>query len=371
MSNILNDLFNPKVKLEDSSTGVTEFRPNYKKGQGGVYYAHIRFIPNPADPIGKSIIHKYTAYIKNPLTNQGTSVDCPSSVGQPDPIVDAFFALKKSPNAMMQEMSSNFSRKSSYASLVQVLKCDAEPELENKILVWRYGQKVYQKIYNEMNPKIGTPTNPFDLINGRIFEVNIHEVSGYNNYDNCQFVSANGVSSAMRIIVKNPNTGQEQVTSLTPEFISNEKGQQFVLKYLQDNAPDMSQYEYHEWTPETAKFVNDMIQMYLSGNALNSKESSVALDSIMGNNNAMAASSPQVTAKSANPINQNNPQPNGGSLSLDDLGLGGLQDLLKDEKEDKFPQAKEQKQNKGSEDTDGLSMGLNLDDILGSTFGGN
>ena len=184
---ILNDLFNPQVKAETETGNVTEFKPSAKKGQAGVYTAIIRFIPNPEDPSGKSIIQKYTTTVQSPITNSWRTIDNPSTVGQPDPLVDMFFKLRNSKNVADQENAKNFSRRKSFASLIQVIKCDIDPSLENKILVWRYGQKIYDKIVGEMNPPMGTPRNPFDPIHGRLFSVKVVEVSGFNNYDQSGF----------------------------------------------------------------------------------------------------------------------------------------------------------------------------------------
>lgn len=35
-----------------------------------------------------------------------------------------------------------------------------------------------------------------------------------------------------------------------------------VFNYLKENAPDISKYEYRDWTAETTQFVNECIQIY-------------------------------------------------------------------------------------------------------------
>lgn len=258
MNDLLNDLFNPQVKAETEQSNVTEFKPSAKKGKGGVYTAIIRFIPNPKDPNGKSIIQKYTTTILNPLTNAWRTIDNPSSVGQPDPLVDTFFKLRNSQNAQQKESSKQFSRRKSYASLVQVIKCDCEEGLDNKILVWRYGQKVHDKIVAEMNPPLGQPVNPFDPIHGRLFQVKVVEVSGFNNYDQSMFFDA-PQQNGMRVI----HNGAPIIVD--EKFASTEQGRSFVLNYLNENCPDMEVYEYHPWDEQTTKFVDDMIQLYTTG----------------------------------------------------------------------------------------------------------
>ena len=168
----MNDIFSgvPNVQLEpESSTPTNEFRPNPKKGKNGVFNAVIRFLPNPSDPVNKSVIKKNVVKLTNPITNESRYIDCPSSVGKPDPIVDTFFKLRNSDNAIKKEQSAEFSRKQRFASLIQVISCESDPTLNNRILVWNYGIKVYNKIASEMTPPMAgiEPKNPFDLINGR------------------------------------------------------------------------------------------------------------------------------------------------------------------------------------------------------------
>ena len=221
MSNsILEDFFNVKPKMADPVEPSVEFRPTSKKGQNGVYKAVVRFLPNPEDPNNKSVVSKNTVFLTNPLTQAKMEIDCPSTVGQPDPLQTTFFALRNSANPILQENSKQFSRKQRYASLIQVLSCESEPALVNKILVWRYGFKIHEKIQNEMNPPMGEPKNPFNMLTGRPFSVVVKEVSGYQNYDASGFFDLGLPDSAMRMIVPNAQ-GQPQVYAVTPETVAN------------------------------------------------------------------------------------------------------------------------------------------------------
>ena len=114
MSNLtdFDSFFNAKpVVQEQQPTQLTEFRPNPKKGQNGVFEAVVRFLPNPKDPANKSIITKYCAYLTHPVSQVKMSIDCPSTIGQQDPIQNTFFALRNAANPVLQENSKQFSRK--------------------------------------------------------------------------------------------------------------------------------------------------------------------------------------------------------------------------------------------------------------------
>jgi hypothetical protein len=259
----LDDFFNMSkpVVQEQQSAPLTEFRPNPKKGQNGVFEAVVRFLPNPKDPANKSIITKYYAYIEHPTTQVKKNIDCPSTVGQPDPIQNTFFALRNAANPVLQENSKQFSRKQQSVSLIQVISCKSDPSLVNKILVWKYGVKILEKLNQEMNPPMGDGHNPFNLFTGRPFSVQVKEVSGFPNYDACQFFDLAIEQSGMRIVVNNAQ-GQPQVAVVTTATIATEQGKTAVFNYLKENAPDTDKYEYHPWTTEETEFVNECIRIY-------------------------------------------------------------------------------------------------------------
>lgn len=297
---VLNDLFNPKVKVETEQANVTEFKPSSKKGTAGIYTAVIRFIPNPTDPAGKSIIQKYTTTLMNPYTNSYHTIDNPSSVGEPDPIVDMFFKLRKSSSQLDVEKSKYFSRRKSYASLIQVIKCDSEKNLEGKILVWRYGVKIFDKICQEMNPPIGDPRNPFDPVNGRLFNVKVTEVSGFNNYDQCQFLDLPASQSGMRIEING------KTIIVTQEIAENEQGRTAVFNYLKENCPDTTPYEYHSWDAKTTQIVDEIIRIY-SGQAGQAatesyQQSAASLSDMMSQQSSAPAQRQQEPTPTTDPL---------------------------------------------------------------------
>jgi hypothetical protein len=257
----LDDFFDSKPVVQEQQKTVTEFKPNPKKGQNGVFKAIIRFIPNPSDPANKSILSKYIVYLENPRTKQAQTIDCPSTIGAQDPLQNTFFALRNSANPVLQENAKKFSRKQQYVSIVQVLQCESDPTLVGKMLPWRYGIKIHEKLMAELNPPMGEGRNPFNLFTGRPFSVQVKEVSGFPNYDSCQFFDLALAQSGMRIVVPDAQ-GVPTTSVVTDQTIASQQGKELVFNYLKENAPDMSRYEYHEWTAEQANFVNECIQIY-------------------------------------------------------------------------------------------------------------
>lgn len=241
----LNDLFNLSAEdlIEKADNKSTErWQPTADKGKEGVYSAVVRFIAWHKNP-KKSIMKKWTCWLVDPLTDKGRYVDCPSSVGLKSPIQDIYWKLKKSESVAEQKLAEKFSRRQSFAALVQIIKDDNAPDTVGKIMVWNFGVKIYNKIQEQMQPEFGAPHIPFDLFDGKPFHVKITKVAGYNNYDNSRFLD-----DMQPIMVDGVKM------SKTPEDMNK------IVEFLKTNSPDLDKYDYQEWNDDTAAYVDDVIQ---------------------------------------------------------------------------------------------------------------
>jgi hypothetical protein len=180
------------------------------------------------------------------MTQRGRYIDCPSSVGKPSPLQDTYFKLKKSESVQMQKLAQNFSRRHSYASLVQIIRDENAPELEGKIMVFRYGVKIWEKINAELKPVIGEPHDPFASLTGKAFALIITKVSGFNNYDQSKFVDK-------KIPLCIPNAEGKLIP------IKETSDMQTVYEWVKTNSPDLSKYAYKEWDQDTFDYVNHVI----------------------------------------------------------------------------------------------------------------
>ena len=146
----------------------------------------------------------------------------------------------------MQAKADVFSRRHSFASLVQVIKDKQNPELDGKILVYRYGVKIWEKINAELKPMIGDKHDPFEILNGKPFALVITKVSGYNNYDQSKFLDQKIPlcipSAEGKLIPINQNSDRKE-----------------VFEWVKENSPDLSKYQYKEWDNETHEYVNHVI----------------------------------------------------------------------------------------------------------------
>ena len=242
-----NAFFSPDVEANETPVRVSEeYNPSAAKGKNNVYQAIIRFIPWYQNPKHGSIQEKWVSYLQDPVTNRGRYVDCPSSVGKPSPLQDIYWKLKKSESVQQQKLADTFSRRHSYASLIQVIRDENAPELEGKILVWRYGVKIWEKINAELKPVIGEKHDPFEILEGKAFALYITKQSGYNNYDSSKFVDK-------KIPLCIPNAEGK----LIPINANTDK--KMVFNWVKENSADLSKYAYREWDQETFDYVNHVI----------------------------------------------------------------------------------------------------------------
>lgn len=256
----LSKLFNPQAAVVESPQAVRntdEYKVSFKDGKGGIYESIIRFVPWYADP-DKSIIAKTVSYVKNPITQQGVYVDDPRTVGSFSPIIDMFFKFYNSGNAVFQDFGKkHLSSKTQYAALVQIIKDDQHPDLVGKIKVFKFGQKLYDKINAEMHPAMGQGVLPYHPIYGRYFYLKCTSQSGFNNFDQSYFFDNKNAQNQilpMGVWYMNPATGKMDICT-------EQTDQQAFADYLATNSPDLSRYEYNPWTSEQEKHINDALKI--------------------------------------------------------------------------------------------------------------
>jgi hypothetical protein len=236
--NLSNDDFIEKNETRESEL----YKPDPKKGKDNVYKSLIRFVPFHKDP-RKSKVKKYSYWLTDPLTNEGFSVDCPSSVGQKSVIQDTYWKLKKSNSVAEQKLADKFKRRENYYALVQIIKDDQDASLVGKIKVLKFGQKLNNIIQSELQPEYGKPYNPFDPFKGRVLALTVTIVAGYNNYDTSKFV------------------GDETPVMLNGTPIQQTAEEMAKFKeFLTLNSPDLGNYDFKEWTDETRDKVKSVVE---------------------------------------------------------------------------------------------------------------
>lgn len=246
MSNL--DIFNLDVDNFVTKTKTTEskelefYKPYPESGKDGVYKSLIRFLPNVAEP-SKSKIHKYYVYLTDPASGDSFSVDCPSTVGKKSILKDIFWKLKNSHSAADQELAKSFSRKEDYYSLVQIVQDKNNPELEGKIMIFKFGKKLNDMLEAQLKPEYGEPCNPFDLFSGKLFSVHSRKVGEWNNYDLCSFV---GDKCAIEIDSKRMEKTPGDMKTIT--------------EFLEGGPKNLTSFDYKDWDDALTERVMSVIK---------------------------------------------------------------------------------------------------------------
>ena len=169
------------------------WKPNVDKAGNG--YAVIRFLPAPKGeelPWVRVWNHAFQGptgqwYIENSLT----------TLSQKDPVSEYNSQLWNSGVESDKEIARKQKRKLQYYSNIYVIQDSANPENEGKVMLYRYGKKIFDKLMETMQPAFEdeTPVNPFDLWEGANFKLKIRKVDGYWNYDKSEFDSVTQLKS--------------------------------------------------------------------------------------------------------------------------------------------------------------------------------
>jgi len=208
------------------------YKPYPELGKDGVYKSLVRFLPNITNP-KKSKVHQYYVWLKDPVDGANHKAICPSTVGKKSILKDIFWKLKNSASAKDQELAKSFSRKEDFYSLIQVVKDANRPDLEGKIMIFKFGRKVNDMIEQQIKPEFGNPSNPYDLFEGKNFGLHVRKVGEWNNYDLCQFVG----DKMSLLIDGNP-------------VEKTEEGRDSVMTYLKTGPLDLDKYDYSDWSSE-------------------------------------------------------------------------------------------------------------------------
>ena len=161
------------------------WKPQMDKTGNG--YAVIRFLPAVEGedlPWAKVWNHAFQGptgqwYIENSLT----------TIGQNDPVSEMNSAYWNSGVESDKEIARKQKRKLQYFANILVIKDSANPQNEGKVMLYRFGKKIFDKCMEAMQPAFEDekPVNPFDFWEGADFKLKIRKVDGYWNYDKSEF----------------------------------------------------------------------------------------------------------------------------------------------------------------------------------------
>ena len=162
------------------------WKPTVDKAGNG--YAVLRFLPGKDGeiPFVRYWDHGFKGptglwYIENSLT----------SIGQTDPVGELNSRLWNSGIESDKDKARTQKRRLHYVTNIYVVSDPSAPQNEGKVFLYKFGKKIFDKIYDQMNPEFAdeTPVDPFDFWEGANFKLKIRNVEGYRNYDKSEFAS--------------------------------------------------------------------------------------------------------------------------------------------------------------------------------------
>ena len=176
-------------KPQEKKSYVDEriWKPQMDKSGNG--FAVIRFLPAVEGedmPWVKVWNHAFQGptgqwYIENSLT----------TIGQNDPVSEMNSAYWNSGVESDKEIARKQKRKLQYFANIYVVSDPKHPENEGKVMLYRFGKKIFDKCMEAMQPAFEdeSPINPFDFWEGANFKLKIRKVDGYWNYDKSEFAA--------------------------------------------------------------------------------------------------------------------------------------------------------------------------------------
>ena len=201
LGSLTEKLMKEMEKMSSPTSNVDDRFWKPEMGKEGVGSAVIRFLPPPE---GEDVawVQLYKHAFRGP-TNQWYIENCLSTIKQKDPVNDYNRGLvgkyggdlDKCPVEIQNKVRDQ-KRKLSYYCNIYVVKDPANPENQGKVFLYRFGQKIFDKIMKAMKPEFEdeTAVDVFDFWKGANFKLRLSKKAGYWNYDDSVFDSPSALS---------------------------------------------------------------------------------------------------------------------------------------------------------------------------------
>lgn len=148
--------------------------------------AIIRFLPAPP-PEQVPFASFYRHAFKGP---NGWYIELSrTTIGEQDPLSEFNSRLWATNDENVRTQVRGQSRKKTYVANIYVVQDKAKPENEGKVFLFRFGQKIFDKIDKALNPEFpeDAPFDPFHVLEGANFRLRQKKQAGFPNYDDSTF----------------------------------------------------------------------------------------------------------------------------------------------------------------------------------------
>ena len=172
----------------------TRFFEPTKDAEGNAFVI-LRFIPDQnGTPYVKYYSHSFNYmkngakkwWIRNCINTFGYDRECPICAKNQELFNSAFQSDK--------DLAGQRKRKLNYIANVMVIQDKANPDREGKVFLFRFGQKIFDKIKKHMFPSEENRQDPeflefipFDLYEGANFKLSVKKQGDFPNYDESEF----------------------------------------------------------------------------------------------------------------------------------------------------------------------------------------
>lgn len=192
------DALKENIQKEDSKKKTFEKDQRFwspTKDSAGLANAVFRFIPDKeGNPFIKLYSHSFDYmndgnkkyWIKNCVNTFGYDRECPICAKNMEYWNSAYESDKA--------IASKRKRKLQFISNIYIVKNPGNPEDEGKVFLFKYGQKIYDKIKALMFPSEADLADedfisfvPFDLYDGADFKLKVEKQGDFPNYDKSAF----------------------------------------------------------------------------------------------------------------------------------------------------------------------------------------
>lgn len=199
---------------------------NPQLDKAGLCLAEIRFLPSIVDG-GKNLVKFESWGVKGPTTGKWYINNSLRNLGQDDPAQRyANIEWTRAKNAGLDRPKDSPLQKNKwYIANIYIISDKNNPENDGQVKLWKFGEKVYQKIKKKMFPEFEDDAriNIFDLWEGANFRVKLSlkkvDKREYRDYDACEFASPseflNGDESKLQKVL--------ELTTPVEEFLKPEK----------------------------------------------------------------------------------------------------------------------------------------------------
>lgn len=237
-----------------------------KMGNGS---AVIRFLQAP---VGESVpwAKIWTHGFKNEQNGRWYIENSRTTLGEADPMQEFNNSLYATKDEAKIKQAKEQKRKLSYYANILVVKDPANPENEGKVFLFRFGQKIFDKIMLAMKPDNtglepedwSQPIDPFSFFDGANFNLKMEKVAGFANFDKSNFGKQKPVAATDEEIESIWKQCQSLTAIVAPEKFKSFEELSKKINWVFGSAPVSA--------PTTASSIADQLE---SDSGINSKVS--------------------------------------------------------------------------------------------------